>query len=74
MTQYNGRSACRPMVMVSFRCLGMSSQAATALLAAASARSLPMMSVCSLILCNIVVSPSLARNMRESIIAVRSGL
>ncbi len=42
ITQYGGRSACRPMVTVSFSFSGMPSQSATTLFAAASARSLPL--------------------------------
>ena len=74
ITQYGGRSACRPMVTVSFWFLGMPSQSATFLLAAASARSLPLMFVCPRILCSIVGSPSSAMYRRESTIAVMSGL
>ncbi len=71
---YVGRSACRPMVTVSFGCSGMSSQLETTFLAAASARSLPLMFVCRLILCSIVVSPSSALYRRESTIAAMRGL
>ncbi len=74
MTQYGGRSACRPMVTVSFCCSGMSSQAATTLFAATSARSLPLIFVCPLILCRDVGSPSLALYKRMSTMAVMSGL
>ncbi len=74
ITQCGGRIAWRPMVRVSFSLLGMSSQAATTLLAAASARSLPLMFVCPLILRNVVGSPSSALYMRSSTIAVMSGL
>jgi len=52
----------------------MSSQLETTLLAAASARSLPLMFVCPLIWCNIVLSPSSALYRRESTIAAMSGL
>ena len=44
--QYVGRSACRPMVTVRFWCSGMSSQLETTLLAAVSAKSLPLVCVC----------------------------
>jgi len=57
------------MVTVSFWCSEMSSQLVTTFLAATSARSLPLMFVCPLILCNIVVSPSSALYRRESTIA-----
>ena len=72
--QYVGRSACRPMVTVSLWCSGMSSQLDTNLLVATSAKSLPLMFVCPLILCSIVVSPSLAMYRRDSTIATMSGL
>ena len=72
--QYVGRSACRPMVTVSFWCSGMSSHVETNLVATTSAMSLPLTFVCPLILCNIVVSPSLALYRRESTIAAISGL
>ena len=57
-----------------FCCSGMSSQLETTLLAATSTRSLPLMFVCPLILCSIVVSPSSDLYMRESTIAAISGL
>ena len=72
--QSGGRSACRPMVTVSFWFSGMPSQSATTLLAAASARSLPLMFECPRILGSIVGSPSSALYRRESTIAVMSGL
>ena len=74
MTQYGGRSACRSMVRVSFSLSGMSSHAATTLLAAASARSLPLMFVCPLTLRNVVGSPSSNLDRRSSTIAAISGL
>ncbi len=74
ITHYGGRSACRPMVTVSFWFSGMPSQSATTLLAAASARSLPLMFVCPRILCIIVGSPSSVLYRRESTIAVMSDL
>ena len=74
ITQCGGLSACWPIVMVSFWCSGMSSQAETTLLAATSARSLPLMFVWPLILCSIVVSPSSDLYRRESTIAAMSGL
>ena len=72
--QYVGRSACRPMVTVSFCCLGMSSQLETTFFAAESARLLPLMFVCPLIVCSIVVSPNSAMSRRESTIATMSSL
>ncbi len=74
ITQCGGRSACRPIMMVSFWCLGMSSHAATTILAAASAESLLMMFACPLILCSIVVNPNFAMYRRESTIADMHGL
>ena len=74
ITQYGGRSAYRAIVTVSFLFLGMPSLSATTLLAAASARSLPLMFVCPRILCSIVGSPSSALYRRESTIADISGL
>ncbi len=73
ITQYGGRSACRPIVTVSFWLAGMPFQSATTLLAATSARSLPLMFACLRILCSIVGSPSSALYRRESTIAVMSG-
>ena len=49
ITQNSGRSACLPMVTVSFWCSGMSSNDVTTRLAAALARSLPLICVCALI-------------------------
>ncbi len=74
ITQYGGRSACWPIVTASFWFSGMPSQSATTLLAAESARSLPLMFVCPRILCSIVGSPSSALYRRESTIADMSGL
>ncbi len=74
ITQYGGRSACRPMVTASFWFSGMPSKSATIFLAAAFARSLPLMFVCPRILCSIVGSPSSALYRRKSTIAVMSGL
>ena len=74
MTQYGGRSACLPIVTVSCWLAGMLFQSATTLLAAASARSLPLMFVCPRILCKVVGSPSSALYRRMSTIAVMSGL
>ncbi len=74
ITQYGGRSACRPMITASFRYSGMPSQSATTLLAAASARSLPLMYMCPRILCSIVGSPSSALYRSESTIVAMSGL
>jgi len=72
--QYVGLSAYQPMVTVSFWCSRMSSQLETTFLAAASAKSLPPMFVCPLVLCYIVVSPSSTLYRRESTIAAMSGL
>ncbi len=74
ITQYGGRSACRPIVTVSFWLSGMPSHSATTFLAAASAWPLPLMFVCPRILCNIVGSHCSALYRRESTIAVMSGL
>ncbi len=74
ISQCGGRSACRPIVMVSFWCSGMSSHAVTTRLAAASAWSLPFMFACPLVLCSIVVNPNSVLYRRESTIAVLSGL
>ncbi len=57
ITKCGGRSACRPILMVSFWFSGMSSHAETTSLATASAWSLPFMFSCPLILCSIVVNP-----------------
>ncbi len=73
ITQYGGRSVCRPIVTVSFWLAGMPFQSATTRLAV-SARSWPLMFVCPRILCSIVGSPSSALYRRESTIAVMSGL
>ena len=59
ITQNSGRSAYLPMVTVTFWCSGMPSNDVTTRLAAASARSLPFMFVCPLILRSIVGRPSL---------------
>ena len=53
ITQNSGRSAYLPIVTVTFWCSGMSSNDVTTRLAAASARSLPLMFVYPLILCRI---------------------
>ncbi len=60
MTQNGGLSACFPMVIVIFWCSGISSNEVTTNLAAASARSLPRMLVCPLILFSFVGRPRLA--------------
>ena len=57
--QYSGRSARLSMVTVNFGCPGISSKDVTTHLAAVSARSLPLMFVCPLIVCSIVGSPCL---------------
>ena len=55
ITQNSGRSACLPMMTVSFWCSGMSSNAVTTRLAAASARSLPFICVCALLFCVVLL-------------------
>ena len=50
MTLIGGLSACFPMVILRFWCPGISSKEVTTTLAAVSARSLPQMLVCPLIL------------------------
>ena len=59
ITQNSGRSAYLQIVTVTFWCLGMSLNAVTTRLAAAYAKSLPLVLVCPLILCSIVDRPSL---------------
>ena len=59
ITQNSGRSAYLPMVTVTFYFSGMSSNDVTTRLAASSARSLPFMFVCLLILWSLVGRPSL---------------
>jgi len=54
ITQNSGRSVYLPMVTVTFGFSGMSPNDVTTRLAASSARSLPFMFVCPLILCSIV--------------------
>ena len=54
MTQYCGRGATSPMSTRIVACVGRVSKLRTAILAAASARSLPRMLVCALILCRFV--------------------
>ena len=60
MTRYDGLSACLPMVTVSFWCSGISTKTETTNLSALSARSLPLMYVCPLILRNTIGSSMLA--------------
>ena len=74
ITHNFGCSACLPMVIVSFWCFGMSSNEITTRLAAASARSLPFISVCPLILCSIVGRSRLILYWSKSTMAVISGL
>ena len=74
ITQNYGRSACLLMVTVRFWCSGTSSNDVTTRLAAASARSLPFICVCPLILCSIVGSPSLILYWSDFTMAVISGL
>ncbi len=57
ITQNSGRSAYLPIVTVTFWCSGISSNDITTRLAAASARSLPLMFTYPLILCSIVGRP-----------------
>ena len=59
IAQNSGRSACLPMVTVTFWCPGMFSKNVKARLTTVSTRSLPLMFVCPLILCSIVGRPSL---------------
>ena len=54
ITQNSGRSACLPMVTVTFWCPGMFSNDVTTRLDAVSTRSLPLMFACPLILRSIV--------------------
>ena len=74
ITQNFGRSACLPMVTVSFWLSEMSSNDVTTRLAAASARSLPFISVCPLILFSVVGRPRLILYRNKSTMAVISGL
>jgi hypothetical protein len=60
ISQNCGLSACFPMVTVSLWCSGIFSNEATSNLAAMSAKSLPRMFVCPLILFSCVWRPSLA--------------
>ena len=63
------------MVTVTFSCSGMSSNDVIARLTAASARSLPLMFVCPLILCSIIMGrPSLILYWSEVTMAAISGL
>ncbi len=59
ITKKIGRSACLPMVTVTFWCSGMSSNDVTTRLAATSARSLPLIFVFLLILHSILGRPRL---------------
>ncbi len=59
ITRNSGRSACLPMVIVIFGGSRMFLNDITTRLSAASARPLPLMFVCPLILCSIVGRPSL---------------
>ncbi len=74
ITRNSGRSAYLPILTVIFWCSGMSSNEVTTRLAAASARSLPLMSVCPLILCSIVERPSVILYWSEDTMAVIIGL
>ena len=74
ITHNSGRSAYLPMVTVSFWCSGRSSNDVTTRLAEVSARSLPLMFVCPLILCSIVGTPILILYCSEVTMAVVSGL
>jgi hypothetical protein len=59
MTQNDGLSDYFPMVIVSFWCSGISSKEVTTNLAAVSAKSLPWLFVCPLILLSYAGSPRL---------------
>ncbi len=74
ITQKSGRLACLPMVTVTFWCSRMSSNDDTTRLAAVSARSLPLMFACPLILCSIVGRTSLILYWSEVTMAAISGL
>ncbi len=74
ITQYSGRSACLPMVTVTFWCPGMSANDVTTFLAVVSARSMPLMFVCHLISCRIVGRPILILYCSEKTMAAISGL
>jgi hypothetical protein len=74
ITQYSGRSACLPMVTVSFSCPGMFAKNVTCCLAAVSRRSLPLMFVGPLILCSIVGRPTLILCWSLVTMAVMRGL
>jgi len=60
MTQNGDLSACFPTMIVSFWCSGIFSKEVTTNLAAASARSLPRMLMCPIILCCFMGRPRLA--------------
>ena len=74
ITQNSGRSAYLPIVTVTFWRSGMSSNDVTIRLAATSARSLPLMFVCPLIMCSIMGRPSLILYWSEMTMSVISGL
>ena len=59
ITQNLGRSTYLPIVTVTIWCSGMSLNDVTTRLTATSARPLPLMFTCPLILCSIVCRPSL---------------
>ncbi len=74
ITQYSGLSACLPMLTVTFWCSGISSKAVTTIFAASSARSLPLVFVRPLIVCNIVGRFRLILYLIEVTLAAISGL
>ena len=61
MTPYVGLLACLPLEIVSFWCSGISAKAKTTNLEDSSAKSLPLMLVCPLMLRNTLGSSRLAR-------------
>ena len=74
ITQNSGRSACLPMVTVTFWCPGMSSNDVTTRLSAVSTSLLPLMFACPLILCSIVGRPRLILYWSEVTMAAISDL
>ena len=74
ITQHSGLSAYLPIVTVTFWWSGMSLNVVTTRLAAASARSLPLMFACPLILCSIVRRPNFILYWSDITMAAISGL
>ncbi len=74
ITQYSGRSACLPIMTVSFWCPGLSLKDVTTLLDVVSTRSLPLMFVCPLIFCIIVGIPRFIRYWSHVTMTAMSGL